>query len=167
MAEEPSRTKAASGRAQHVERYRGGRGMQSLDTKLKCWDLTSPPLPGWPQSPQGAGGKGVESRQTQAGAWLICLGLWLSRKACQSKTTGRKAWLLADVCGRQYGPLSSCRGPGRTGLSPRMPGRLQVAQDPMSHCVCAPLGSHTACLSPQTAGSPGWDSAGKARTKGA
>lgn len=93
-----------------MERYRGGRGMQSLDTKLKCWNLTSPPLPGWPQSPQGAGGKGVESRQTQAGAWLICLGLWLSRKACQSKTTGRKAWLLAEVCGRQDGPWAAAGG---------------------------------------------------------
>lgn len=36
--------------------------------------------------------------------WLICLGLWLSRKADQGKTTSRKAWQPAEVCGLPAGP---------------------------------------------------------------
>lgn len=47
---------------------------------------------------------------------LICLGLRLSRKAGQRRTTGRKARLLAEVRGLQHGPWAVAPGAGRTRL---------------------------------------------------
>ena len=86
------------------EWFRGGRKFRAWKPS---WGACPPsPLQGRPQYPQHARGSSLNGCRCR----LICLGLWLSRKAGQSKTTGRKAWLLAEVCGRQDGPWADAWG---------------------------------------------------------
>lgn len=80
------------------------------------------PLPCWQAlSPQVDRTQWVELDTGRC--WLICLGLWLSRKVGQGRTTGRKAWLPVEVCGLWEG-LQRWQMLG--------PWKIRVAQDPVN-----------------------------------
>lgn len=96
--------------------------MQSLDAKLRCWDLA--PLP----CLAGAGlslPRGTESRGRQVLADLPGTRAQPESRSEQKPLTGRHGcWRRFVVSGMAPGQML---GPGRTGLSPWMLGRLHLA----------------------------------------
>lgn len=80
-----------------------GAELEDAETGHRLEVLCLSPLPSWRAlSPQVGSIWGV--RLNTGRCRLICLGLWLNRKVSQGRTTGRKAWLVVEVCGLRDGP---------------------------------------------------------------